>query len=511
MSDFEKVKSKLATYKQEHLLRFWDHLDSDQKEKLLKQINALNLAYINGCIQECLESLQRETRCNDDDMQPVPDSVLGRVSQIEPDILKEYRKEGLKKISEGKVGLLLLAGGQGTRLGVSYPKGMYNVGLPSNKTLYQLMGERLWRLQELAAEVNGGKPAIIPWYIMTSESTRQQTEEFFEQHNFFGLDRQNIIYFEQGYMPCVDFDGKILMDSTSSIARAPDGNGGLYSSLRRNRIIEDFRRRGVECLHAYCVDNILVKVADPTFIGFCTSKNAGCGVKVVEKTDSTEPVGVICKYKNKYHVMEYSEISTKASEMRVSDGSNRLVYNAGGIANHFFTVDFLENVISQDDKLHHHVAKKKIPHVDEAGNFVSPKTPNGIKMEKFIFDVFQFTNDFAVWEVIRSDEFSPLKNADSAGVDCPTTCRESVFQLHRKWIEAAGGKLISCNQSSLSNQEDDNEARKSEPQKAGNLICEVSPLASYEGENLEDYVKGKELTAPLLINPKTETAMKLHN
>ncbi|XP_013409535.1 UDP-N-acetylhexosamine pyrophosphorylase isoform X1 [Lingula anatina] len=503
--DLESLRKELSENGQEHLLQFWDTLDEEKKQSLYSDLKNLDYAKNNIYFKRCMESLKLAGEKLDDHLQPPPPEVCGSFLDTDKETLKKYEEDGLRLVSDNKIAVLLLAGGQGTRLGVNYPKGMYNVGLPSEKTLYQLQAERILKLQQLGKEVTG-KEGIVPWYIMTSESTKEPTKAFFEKHNYFGLKEENVVFFEQYTLPCMSFDGKVILEKPHKVARAPDGNGGLYKALGSRGVMDDLVKRGIKYVHVYCVDNILVKMADPIFIGFCISKGAICGAKVVKKAFPKEAVGVVCKVDGQYQVVEYSEITPSTAEKKNPNGT--LMFNAGNICNHFFTVDFLQYVVKDhQDELEHHVAKKKIPTIDVSGNPVKPTEPNGIKMEKFVFDVFKFASDsnFAVWEVPREDDFSPLKNADGQPKDTPTTCREHLYNLHTRNIQAAGGKFCKKDGTLISNipsitngtngvQNDgsgdhDNEA----------MVVEVSPLVSYAGEGLEKLVAGKSFVPPLSI------------
>merc|ERR1712156_1137283 len=473
MASREKLSAEFYAHGQGHLVEALDSLKNEEdRQILLEDLQNIDLNEMCGNFKRSMGSgTDKNSITNghteapksiDDLMEPIEDDLCASVMKSSSKDLEIYCQSSMQHISQGHVGVLLLAGGQGTRLGVPYPKGMYDIGLPSGKTLYQIQVERILRLEKMAQEITGdenvqGNKGIF-MYVMTSEHTKQPTEEFFAKHNYFGSRKDKIIFFEQRMIPCFDFDGKIILETPTKIARAPDGNGGLYWALKNEGILEHMEQNSVRYLHVYCVDNVLVKVADPVFMGYCIEKGAESGNKVVEKLTPNEAVGVVCRVDGKFQVVEYSEIGTVNAKLTRPSG--QLLYYAGNICNHFFTTAFLRKVSEKfDHLLPHHVAKKKIPSIENP----KPDSANGIKLEKFVFDVFQFSESFVVWECKREEEFSPLKNADKVGAsDTPTTAREALLKLHKQYVQAAGGQV------------------------AGQV--EISPLLSYAGENLSNVV-----------------------
>ncbi|KAI0033972.1 nucleotide-diphospho-sugar transferase [Vararia minispora EC-137] len=457
---------------QGHLFDFWPQLDDADRDALTAQLSALDIGRVNRIYKQALVS-EREfkTTAGQQQIEPLPEDASD--STAHADRVREWRRAGLAAVAGGAVGVLLMAGGQGTRLGSSAPKGCYDIGLPSHKSLFQYQAERISRLQRVAEEENG-KPAgsvVVPWYIMTSGPTRSDTEAFFKKHAYFGLKADNVVFFEQGTLPCLTMDGKVILDSPSHVAVAPDGNGGLYAALAApiassvsRSVLSDLAERGIKYVHTYGVDNCLVRVGDPVFIGYCVGKGADCAAKVVPKASPTESVGVVARRGDKYSVVEYSEISQEQAERR--DARGELAFRAANIVNHFYTVEFLRSVAQFEDQLAYHIARKKIPFVDASGQLVKPTKPNGMKLELFVFDVFPFTKHFAVLEVARKEEFSPLKNAPGTGTDDPETSRRDLLAQHRRFLEAAGARV------------------------ADGVEIEISPLVSYAGEGLES-VKGK--------------------
>jgi len=311
---------------------------------------------------------------------------------------------------------------------------------------------------------------------MTSGPTRKPTVAFFEKNHHFGLNPKNIIFFEQGTLPCLTMDGKILLDSKSQVAVAPDGNGGLYAALRApispasgstHNVINDLESRGIVYVHAYCVDNCLVRVADPVFVGYSISKQADCAAKVVRKIAPTESVGVVAMRGGRFSVIEYSEISREQAEQKEGE---QLAYRAANIVSHIYTTELLKQVESFEEKMPFHIARKKIPHVDpNSGEHIKPTKPNGMKLEMFVFDVFPFAKHMMVLEVERKEEFSPLKNAPGTGSDDPQTSRRDLLSQQKRFLERAGATVESETE------------------------IEVSPLVTYAGEGLSG-IKGAKYT-----------------
>lgn len=471
---YARLSELYSKHGQSQVFTFFSQLSEQEQEALLDQAEEIDVERVNSIFKFAIES-EAEQRRRDEagdagDILPLPQEACASI--VDPSAagqLEKWRSIGLDATRRGEVAVLLMAGGQGTRLGSSAPKGCYDIGLPSGKSLFQLQAERIRRLSQLA----GG--ARVPWYVMTSAPTRRDTEDFFQSHDYFGLDAKDVIFFNQGVLPALSGEGKIMLATKSAIAVAPDGNGGLYAAIRQplasgdNRsVLSDMQSRGIKYIHAYCVDNCLVRVADPVFVGYCIERGAACGAKVVRKEQPHESVGVLALRDGKFGVVEYSELSADKAEQRTSSGE--LAFRAANIANHFYNLDFLRSTEQMESKMAFHIARKKIPTVDlSSGEPVKPTEPNGMKLELFVFDVFPFTDNLGVLEVERKEEFSPLKNAPGTKSDNPATSRRDLLEQQRRWHVAAGADV------------------------AEQAELEISPLASYAGEGLES-LSGKRIS-----------------
>lgn len=332
---------------------------------------------------------------------------------------------------------------------------------------------------------------MIPWYIMTSPMNDAITRAFFKSHADFGLDPNQVFFFSQGTLPCFTVDGKLILETQSSLACASDGNGGLYMALEQSKALEDMANRGIEYLHVFAVDNAICKVADPVFLGLCISRQVPMGNKVVWKESPEEKVGVVMKKQGKMCVVEYSEMSADMCRLRQEQSSSssghpdKLVYGAGNICNHFYTLEFITKHILpyyHSGKCLYHVAHKKIPHVDlVSGLAVAKPTENsGVKIESFIFDIFPLAPQMVMLQVDRELEFAPVKNApgDAHVRDSPDTARALISKQAKTWIRIAGGAFSSAKG-----------------------VCEILPTLSYAGEGLVSVVKDQVFSLPCVLGP----------
>jgi len=387
----------------------------------------------------------------------------------------------LEAIGRGEVAACVLAGGQGTRLGFDGPKGCYNIGLPSDKPIFQLMVERVRRLVFLA-QSKGFTRARLPLLVMTSPINDAQTRAFFAENEFFGLASEDVWFFQQGTLPCLTIEGQIILEKPGLVATAPDGNGGFFPALQKSGTLDKLGAQGCKYLHVFSVDNVLCRPADPCFVGFCLDSGADIGNKSVWKVDPSEKVGVVALKDGKPAVVEYSELSEENKNLR--DENGQLLFGAGNICNHFFSLDFLIETVVPNCAGLFHLAHKKIPFAGKDGQTVKPTTNNGIKLEAFIFDVFPMSKNMAVLEAAREEEFAPVKNAPGESVDSPDSARAMYSSLCKRWAKAAGASV-------------DGDA---------DAILEISPLMSYRGEGLEASMKEAKIKVPTVIEPNEDVA-----
>ncbi|XP_010504996.1 PREDICTED: UDP-N-acetylglucosamine diphosphorylase 2-like isoform X3 [Camelina sativa] len=473
-SPHQALVERLKDYGQEDVFALWDELSPEERDLLLRDIENLDLPRIDRITRCSLHSQGLPVAATE----PVPENCVSTVEERTKEDRDKWWRMGLKAIYEGKLGVVLLSGGQGTRLGSSDPKGCYNIGLPSGKSLFQIQAERILCVQRLAAQAmseGSTRPVTIQWYIMTSPFTHEPTQKFFESRKYFGLEPEQVTFFQQGTLPCISKDGKFIMETPFSLAKAPDGNGGVYAALKSSRLLEDMASRGIKYVDCYGVDNVLVRVADPTFLGYFIDKGAASAAKVVRKAYPQEKVGVFVRRGKggPLTVVEYTELDQSMASA-TNQQTGRLQFCWSNVCLHMFTLDFLNQVANglEKDSVYH-LAEKKIPSIN---GFTE-----GLKLEQFIFDCFPYAPSTALFEVLRDEEFAPVKNANGSNFDTPESARLLVLRLHTRWVIAAGGFLT-----------------HSVPLYATGV--EVSPLCSYAGENLEAICRGRTFHAPCEIS-----------
>ncbi len=416
---------KLKQIGQSNVLRFFDSLSESGKNVLSAQLAGLDLDAMKSLI---------ETQVKVKAAIPIPKNIApvkaypNKPTAEHAKLYADAEKRGLELIKAGKVAAFLVAGGQGTRLGYDGPKGEYPVTPIKNKPLFQVFAEQLLNWGKIAGK-------SIPWYIMTSDVNDGPTRAFFKLHNHFGYNPADVVFFQQGMMPAFSMAGEMLLAEKDSLALSADGHGGSLRALAKTGALADMKKRGVEHLSYFQVDNPLVYTLDPLFLGLHDLTGSEMSSKTISKAHALEKVGNFVFADGAVQVIEYSDLPDDLAKQTNADGS--LKFNAGSIAIHALRVSFIERLTTGGSlQLPWHRAEKKVPYVDAAGNTVKPDKPNAVKLEQFVFDAIPLAKNAIVYETRREEEFSPVKNAE--GSDSPATCKRDQLRRAARWLTAAG-------------------------------------------------------------------------
>ncbi len=428
------VDQLIASYRaadQGQVFAFWDLLSAGERAALADEVAEVDLWEVERLNRTLVLKSGPGAEVNLAGLSPAP---CERLPENGGDAVEwaKARAAGEAALRAGRVAAFTVAGGQGTRLGYEGPKGTFAVTPLKRKPLFQVFAEKI-----KAAGLRHGRP--LHWFIMTSHANHGQTEEFFAQHRHFGLDQGRVHFFRQGRMPVVDFTGKILLETQSSLALSPDGHGGSLRALHRSGALDLMKSAGIDTLSYFQVDNPLVRPVDAAFIGFHLLRGSEMSSKMVPKAYPEEKVGHFCRQAGKIVVVEYSDMPLPMQRATNPDGSLR--YSAGSIAIHVIDREFARRMATGGEgaALPFHRADKKIATIDVAGRPVKPAKANGVKFEMFVFDALSFARNSVVIETTRADDFSPVKNAE--GVDSPRTCREDQLRQFARWLKAVGAKV----------------------------------------------------------------------
>lgn len=471
----KSLKTVLETYGQTQLLDFEERLTEDERRNFEAALKELNFAHLDELIRKYV--LKKETFQVPSDLEPAPYFPLIPRSKQESDYYDRATALGEELIRQGKVACLTVAGGQGTRLGFDGPKGTYPIGPVTGRTLFGYFAESILRLEKKYG-------CRICWYIMTSVLNCRETEEFFAGQNYFGLDEDQVFFFVQGTMPAIGYDGKLLLSAPGALCLSPDGHGGTLLALRKSGALDKMRHDGVMYLSYFQVDNPLVKVIDPKFVGIHAMEKAEMSAIMLAKTNAFEKLGNFCVSQNHLRIIEYSDLPDHLAESTNPDGSLRFI--AGSPAIHVISRNFVEKLTSGGTlNLPCHRADKKVSCLDREGNLVTPEIPNAVKLETFIFDALELADKTMVLEGERSEVFAPTKNA--TGVDSAESCRMMLMERDARRLEQAGVSVPRREDGSL------------------DAKIEISPLAAIDAQDVAYLVKQRKLSA---IAPGSENVLE---
>lgn len=411
--NFEEMKDILERYNQNHVILAYERGNSENKKKILEQVSRIdfeNMKKLYNIAKNPVEVKEAEiTPMQYEDVTKLTDEEKSRYIAI-----------GEKIIKDGKLAVVTMAGGQGTRLGHTGPKGTYDLGLDFHKTLFEILNDNL-------KEALKKYKVAIPWYIMTSNENNDDTVRFFEEKNYFGYPKDAVkMFFKQSELPMLSEDGKLIINEEGIIKEAADGHGGVFEAMFRNGVLKEMKESGIEWIFIGGVDNVLVKMADPLFIGFAATNKFMAASKTLAKAYPKEKVGVFCKKDDKPYVIEYTEISDDMANERNESGE--LVYAESHVLLNLFNIETLEKI--KESKLPYHSAHKKANYTNEAGKVIIPNEPNAYKFEAFLFDAFSLLPEVGLLRGIREDEFAPVKNA--VGNDSPETARKLYIDFMKR-------------------------------------------------------------------------------
>jgi UDP-N-acetylglucosamine/UDP-N-acetylgalactosamine diphosphorylase len=414
----QDLRQRLAQHHQEHVLRDWDRLDDAQRRGLLDQLAGLDLDQLERLHSQGGNVFQLP---RPEQIAPVP---VVPTDTPDNDAMRRLGEEGLGR---HEVAILIVAGGQGSRLGFDHPKGMFPAGPVSRHSLFHIHADKVRAL--------GRRHGSLPLLIMTSPATDQETREYFAEQSYFGLPPEEVFFFCQGTMPAVDAgSGKLLLEAPGRLFLSPDGHGGMVKALAASGLLDRLRKRGIRHLFYYQVDNPLVKVADPVFLGHHLARRSEASSKIVPKKGPQDKLGNLVLVDGRCTIIEYSDLPPELG--RQTDEKGRLRIWAGSPAIHFFDLDFLARVAGKADSLPFHKARKKVPYLDEDGQVIQPQRENALKFERFIFDLLPLAERWVVLETTHEDEFAPLKNA--SGADSPEAVVQAMSEQAARWLTQAG-------------------------------------------------------------------------
>jgi UDP-N-acetylglucosamine/UDP-N-acetylgalactosamine diphosphorylase len=409
---------RLRSHRQEHVLFGWDRLDARQRKALIDQLAGISLDEIASLYAKRERPIEVPGA---DRLKPVPMESAATIDAATVRL-------GHEALARGELAVLLVAGGQGTRLGFDKPKGVFPIGPVSNKTLFRVHADKVFALAR-----RYGKP--VPFLVMTSPATHADTEAYFLEQGYFGLGRDDVFFFQQGTMPAVDIaSGRLLLEAPGVLFSSPNGHGGTLTALSESGVLDEIAGRGIKHVFYFQVDNPLVKIGDPAFLGKHIAVRSEASSKAIAKAYAKEKMGVLALIDGRCGIVEYSDLPNELAEL--TDARGQLVYRAGSPAIHLFDLGFLKRITQGETRLPFHIARKKVPHIDAAGKPVNPTKENALKFEMFVFDALPMADRWLVMESPREDEFSPVKNAD--GVDSPATAKRDLSNQAGRWLEAAG-------------------------------------------------------------------------